>query len=236
MLKKFLKNKKGDFAILGVLILPVVVTLAFTIIFGNMKANKLYKQMQTTADNGLLFFSKQYGQTKLDVKGYEFCDFDSRDLRKNLTNTQVEDAVFTKPSQSYDYISAENSIAYQFQEYIKNVDGYNYLWQYSIKIDTNEAHKYDETKNENNKYLSATIIMVLPNVDTGNGLFGTCVTPDDSNSSYWYKNNQEHWAINIETYKEWQAKGNLNKVINGTSYTNPNGLIVKKVEVSASCL
>lgn len=222
-IKNFIKSKKGSFAIVGVMVIPLVVFIVFYIIFTQMNENMSYKRVQTAVDNALYYAANEYGDIKSDKYGNSFCDFDSSVLNGN-DDEEVSNLTTINTS-------AKDKFLWNFDTYIKQCDGYNDLWSYTLKIDDNTELNYDSNKNENNEYIAATIIVVLPDESNEKSVWGTAI--NDGTWTGWYASNKAHWESCVERYNEWYSENYVDWLKGEASA--PTGLIVMKVEVSASC-
>lgn len=234
MFKRFFKNKKGDFAVMGIIIIPVLVSIVFFTIFKEMEYTTSMKTVQTTVDNIMFYASKEYGDIKKDKNGNQFCDFDAFVLNGDENTTVTQNTI----------IDDKEKLLWQFDSILKKCDSYNSLWQYEIKIEKNTNQSIDASLNENNEYLTATVVVVMPAVNnessmewgTADSIDGTMFSTDSSLWTGWYSENAAHWQNCIERYNEWHANNYYNW-LNGLSHEQiPQGIYLLKIEVTTSCL
>lgn len=232
-IKKLLKNKKGDFAVMGIIVIPVLVSIAFLTIFKQMEITTSFKTVQTTVDNMMYYASKEYGDIKKDKNGNEFCDYDSFVLNGD------EAIVVTDAN-----VKEKDKLLWQFDQYISKCDSYNSLWEYEIKIENNKNQAIDKSLNENNEYLTATVVVVLPTINNEDAkywgqaasLSGYRFDTNSTNWTGWYAENEAHWQDCITRYLTWY-ENNFDAWYNGGSYEKvPTGINIFKVEVTTSCL
>lgn len=225
-----IKNKKGSFVILGVIVIPIIIFVVFYIIFTQMNSTMSYKRVQSSIDNALYYATTEYGNIKFDKNGEGYCDFDATTLNgpnEENPSSELEVTNLTTPNPS-----AKDKFLWNFKNYIKRCDGYNELWTYTLNIKTNTDFKFNSGKNENNEYITAEVIVVLPDQSNKNSAcWGTAGA--DEEWTYWYKENSAHWESCISRYREWYAL-HYNDWLQGKAKA-PTGMILMKLEVSASC-
>ena len=247
MFKKLIKDTKGEFAVMAVIIMPIIIGFVFTIIFTNMKTNVYYKQTQSALDNALYYAAQQFGDIKTDKSGEKYCDFNY-----DVLNGANENSSLVVGGKDYSVEGADKTkLLYNFDNYIRKTDGYNSLWFYELSIDSNKDYKFDAAKNINNEYITAKITMIIPSKDSAEGMMGTAIGNDDTLWTGWYQTHKELWKDLIRRYSELTEIRSDGTVIfkdeNGNELNlsednvdnflkkHTKELIVKTIEVSASC-
>lgn len=186
MLKKiniFLKNKKGDFAIFALCVIPVLLLIFTSTITAGYRESAFKSKVQTIVDNGALIASKNYAYV---VSGLDesVCHFN-----ENLLNVTYEDD-FTMNYIGSNGLNVSNktSFVYIFSSYLSKSDGFNEFWRvsYTVIVEENGAES-----------LKIDIYYVIPKFKNSFAVVDSLGTVNDTNS--WYKNNPKSWGIIFDT-------------------------------------
>lgn len=228
-MKNILKSKKGSFIIIGVIIIPLLIFIIFYIIFTQMNSTMSYKRIQSSVDNALYYATAEYGNIKFDKNGDGYCDFDVTTLNGANEDSMASQEVTSDTTPNP---TAKDKFLWNFKNYLKCCDGYNELWTFTLSIKTNAEYQFNSNKNENNEYISAEVIVVLPDQSNKDAVcWGTAGSGEEW--TYWYKENSAHWQSCVSRYYDWYSF-HYNDWYNGKA-SAPSGLLMMKVEVSASC-
>ncbi len=205
MFKKLL-NRKGSMALVGIIVIPLVISIVFFYAFSKMNESILYKNIQSQVDNICVYSTQTYGRTKIDKDGNAICDFNTYELfgsgdnSINLLNTSSIDLNLSTIDETNPLSSTDPYNDTDGTDFLRTVyrafllmDGINSNWQVTITIRTNlldDGTYIDSTKSDTNEYIVFDVIAVLPE------------THAKSIDSYqnWYQGNSKTWeAIESES-------------------------------------
>lgn len=178
-IKKIIQNKKGDFAIFALCVIPVLLLIFTSTITSGYRESAFNSKVQTIVDNGALIASKNYAYV---VSGLEesVCHFN-----ENLLNTTYED------DYTANYIGSEGlnvsnkaSFIYIFSSYLSKADGFNEFWRtsYTVIVDDDGAES-----------LKIDIYYVIPKFKNSFAVVDSLGTTNDTDG--WYKSNPKSWEI-----------------------------------------
>lgn len=106
---KFIKNKKGNFALIAIIVVPLILLLFSSIVCVNRRKNVERTEVKISLDS--------------------FCDYCNKEYGIILKNSDEDICYYTNP----------NKIDEMFKTYIKTIDGYvDNLWEYNLVIEEDE--------------------------------------------------------------------------------------------------
>ena len=106
---KFLKSKKGNFALIAVIVVPLIILLFSSIICVNRRKNVERTEVKISLDS--------------------FCDYCNKEYGIILKNSDEDICYYTD----------KEKIGDMFSSYFKTIDGYvTDLWEYNLVIETDD--------------------------------------------------------------------------------------------------
>ena len=220
-IRKFIKNKNGDFAIFALCVIPVLLLIFTSVITSGYRESAIHSKMQTVVDNGALIASKDYAYI---VSGLEqdVCHFS-----ESLLGNSYEDD-YTATFFGNDGLNFHNkeSFIYAFSSYLSKSDGFNQYWRtsYTIIIEDDGAES-----------VLIELYYVIPKFKNSFAVVDELGIEEKTGS--WYSRNPKTWALIKESLysnilnlpahcseQEWKSLENKADVIAGV------------VSVTTSCL
>lgn len=209
MFKKFLTNKKGDIALLALILIPVLISLFTSVICAGYRETNFENRIQTELDNVSLVASKFYATATENIDGSSgkfhttLIGSDSSiskdDMLENKTVLKIKNKR-TADKQSFQYV---------YETAFEHMEGYNEFW---------ETYMYITLDENGNEMLNIKVRYVIPNLS--NSLRVISNFGSDSFNEGWYKENPKTWSaikdiINTKlpqnsdlTDKDWRKASN----------------------------
>ena len=240
-IKSLFKNKKGDFAIYALIVIPALITIFTTVITSNYKKTIINSKYQTELDNLSLIASKYYTQTYETAGNDDFAiDFIESDIFGKRTDSNYEEGFYYKNDgtlvnwaeevkgekivargilkPTMNITNMDESFAKYCSLFLKNIDGVNDFWRLDIQI--------IKINGSDSETLKLQLFYALPNLHVNRAIsnYGYSI---GNNENGWYKNNKYTWS---DLKSGIENKGVINA---DGKYVAPNGnnLICKKTVV-----
>ncbi len=143
MISKILKSKKGSFLLLGVIVIPIIIALALTLIGSGMREKNMKISYQSSLDNEAYALAMEFGETYYETSAQnenemEFCLFKDEDLPK---------------------------INERFDVFFNHLDGHNRKWYSEVTIVNNVNHSINANVPESTEFVKIRARIVLPNTN-----------------------------------------------------------------------
>lgn len=184
--KNLIKNKKGDFAILGLILIPVFL-LAFTqVVSVSYKSSTIKSNLQMNVDNISVLASQEWGRSATSYDYESGNEINITVFQPNLfSEDQNAGSLF-----SYHYKGKSTtditSFSYYFDKFISKIDGYNPLWNY---------YMYREKDvNTNDEQLTIEIYYCFPS-NNDMGVYDYYGIDSNGTKTGWYKSHSKSWEI-----------------------------------------
>ena len=183
--KNLIKNKKGDFAILGLILIPVFLLIFTQVISTSYKTSTIKSNLQMNVDNIAVLASQEWGRS---ATSYDW----ENNTEKNITIFQSN--LFSEADNSGVYscaykgssITDPTSFSFFFNKYIQRIDGYNPLWNYYM------YKEKDLTTND--EVLTIEIYYCFPS-NNDMGVYDYYGVDLDEGKTGWYKSHEKSWNI-----------------------------------------
>lgn len=217
----FIKNKKGDFAIFALCVIPVLLLIFTSVITSGYRESAIHSKMQTVVDNGALIASKDYAYI---VSGLEqdICHFN-----ESLLGNSYEDD-YTATFFGNDGLNFHNkeTFIYTFSSYLSKADGFNQYWRtsYTIIIEDDGAES-----------VLIELYYVIPKFKNSFAVVDELGIEDITGS--WYNRNPKTWNLIKETlYQEAFNLPNHCTEEEWKTLENNTDVIAGVVSATTSCL
>jgi len=143
MISKLLKSKNGSFLLLGVIVIPIIIALALTLIGSGMRERNMKISYQSSLDNEAYALAMEFGETYYETSAQnenemEFCLFKDEDLPK---------------------------IQERFDVFFQHLDGWNEKWHSEVTIVNNVNHSINANVPESTEFVRIRARIVLPNTN-----------------------------------------------------------------------
>ena len=200
--KNLIKNKKGDFAILGLIIIPVLVIIFTQIVSINYKTTTLKNNLQMSVDNISVLASREWGKTAT-IYDYE------TNTEQNITIYQPNLFSGTNSENNYCYKNNLNldttSFNFYFDKYIEKIDGFNSFWNY---------YMYKTIDDNQNETLTIELYYCYPANSDKMGVYDYYGIDTGDKQTGWYQKNAKSWNILKEKCKIFSFEGMNNLTTN----------------------
>jgi hypothetical protein len=206
-LKSLIKNKRGDFAIFALIVIPALITIFTTVVTTSYKRTIINSKYQTELDNLCLVASKYYATTYETAGGDFAINFDNNKVfgtQKNpyeyyykdgdtikVWNENIKnETIVSRSIMSFKNNQKELSdcFAKNCVQFLRNIDGANVFWKLDIQI--------VKLNNSDSEALKLQLYYYLPNLSTIRAIsnYGIAYDIKDANRcTGWYKDNINTW-------------------------------------------
>lgn len=218
--KNILKNKKGDFAIFALIIIPTFLIILTSVLTANYRKTAIETKCQTLADNISLAASCYYANV-IESPVNNTCFFSDQLLGEEREEAEKIVRTYNINETVDDKV---NTFVYLLQEYLKTADGANCFWQTSLILKQEDGIESLEIR----------IYYIFPKISNSMAVLDT-IGIENSGSS-WYDNHEVTWSnmqekistciaslntvSETETYyseSEWKKIENVADVIAGVA-------------------